>query len=80
MTEVLKLTELTEDDRMAQVEVGSAGIAAKLNVEGLFRLEGVLDFSGELFFGDDLGDATPNHIHLLIEGWEQRLGRSKVYL
>lgn len=67
MTQVLKLPELSQDYRMAEVQIGFAWIATKLHFERDVRAEGLLNFLNEVFFGNDLGGSPPDEIHLFVE-------------
>ena len=52
MAEVLELAELAQDDRMAEVQIGTAGVAAELDVEGRVGGDGAFDLAREVFFAE----------------------------
>ena len=74
MSKGLKLAELSQDNRMAQMEIGAARITAEFDVERFFCLDGLLNLPREIFFGNDLGRASFDEVHLFVQWWEQFLG------
>jgi hypothetical protein len=71
MAEVLKLSEFTEDNGMAKMEVGATWVTPEFDVERCLCPDRVLYLSGELVFRNDLGNASPDHVHLLFNAWKQ---------
>ena len=56
------------------MKVGSARIAAELDDEWVLCSDGLLNFSREVFFRNDLGCASFDEVHLFVQWWEQFLG------
>lgn len=59
---ILKLSKFSQDDGMAEMEIGAAGIAAQFYVERSIVPYGPLNFFGELFFRDYFLGAALNNI------------------
>ena len=57
MAEVLKVFELAQQDGVAEVQVGSGGIEAGLDAQGLAGGAGLLQLRAQFGFFDDLGRA-----------------------
>lgn len=71
MSEILELPELPQDNRVAQVKIRPAGVATELDIERSLGFDGLLDFPCKISFGYNLGDASPDDIHLFVERREQ---------
>lgn len=78
MTEVLKLTQFAEDNRVAEVKVRSARITSEFHAERCIGLDGSFDLLDEVFFRNDLGSAALDQIHLFLYAGEQFLRSSPV--
>ena len=70
MAQVLELPQLPEDDRVAEVEVGPARVAAELGDERFFFFFRFLQLLDEGILGQDLLDATPYLFELFFDGGE----------
>jgi len=68
MAEILKLAELTEDDGVAEVEVGPARVAPEFNDEGFTGIVRALKFLAEGRFGEDFLDAPADVRKLFVDG------------
>jgi hypothetical protein len=80
MSEVLKLAQLAEDNRVAEVKIRSARVTSELHAEGRIGFDGSFELLHEILFRDYLGSASLDQIHLFMYAGEQFLSDSPVSL
>ena len=62
MAEVLELAQLAQDDAMAQMEVGTRGVAAELQAQRDARFCRALELGHEFGLGHDLDGAAADGV------------------
>src|SRR5438093_5773169 len=67
MPELLELTELSQSDRVTEMNVGSRGIESLLHAKRLLRCDRALELPDELLLGNQLFDSGANHLELPLD-------------
>ena len=68
MTKLLEVTQLADENRMAEVEIRRSRIEAGLDAHGLAGCNGLADALFESFEGKDLGGAFGDEVELVFYG------------